>query len=66
MIALHRNLQQQTKPALSNPHRRTGKFERLIPRPSRERWILLGIWAFVVLSFAAFFYCGFLLWARCH
>ena len=28
--------------------------------------LLLGIWAFVVMSFAAFFYCGFLLWAKCH
>ena len=66
MIALHRNVQQQTKPALSNPHRGTGESERRIPTLNREKWTLLGIWAFVILSFAAFFYCGFLLWARCH
>ncbi len=66
MIALHRNLQQDTKPALSNTQRGTGEPERGIPTLSREKWMLLGIWAFVLLSFAAFFYCGFLLWARCH
>ncbi len=66
MIALHRNVQQQTKPVLSNAHRETGESERRIPTLNREQWMLLAIWAFVVLSFAAFFYCGFLLWARCH
>lgn len=66
MIALHRNLQQHTTPALSNTHRGTGESERRIQTPSRGEWMLLGIWAFVVLSFAAFFYCGFLLWAKCH
>ena len=66
MIALHRNPQQHTTPALPNTHRGTGESEGRIPMPSRVKWILLGIWAFVVFSFAALFYCGFLLWARCH
>ncbi len=66
MIALHRNLQQHTKPAVSNTHFGTRESERRIPTLNREQWMLLAIWAFVVLSFAAFFYCGFLLWARCH
>jgi hypothetical protein len=36
------------------------------PNTSVQRnWEMLAILSFVVFSFAAFFFCGFILWARC-
>jgi hypothetical protein len=37
--------------------------------PSGSRhpdWTMVAIWTFVAFSFAAFFLCGFILWAKCR
>jgi hypothetical protein len=78
MIALQRNKDQRiTVPLLSNAHR----VKEGPKRPSREpesensprlemggdvNRVGLVIWGFVLFSFVAFFFCGWLLWAKCH
>jgi hypothetical protein len=78
MIALPRNNSQQiTTPLLSNARRVTRASERRSIEPESEsglcvekasdvNWVMLVIWGFVAFSFAAFFFCGFILWAKCH
>jgi hypothetical protein len=78
MITLQRNKDHRiTVPLLSNAHR----LKEGPKRPSIEpeikssprlatggdvNLVRLLIWGFVLISFVAFFFCGWLLWAKCH
>jgi hypothetical protein len=33
---------------------------------SHLNWAMLAIWGCVVLSFAAFFFAGYIIWVKCH
>lgn len=77
MITLHRNNGQQiTMAQRSNLYRMTVDSERravgprtFVPRSSKSApldWAMLAIWGCVVLSFAAFFLAGYIIWAKCH
>ena len=37
-----------------------------LSRSIRRNWEMIVIWSFVVLSFAVFLLCGFILWAKCQ
>jgi hypothetical protein len=40
-----------------------------VPRSSKSshlNWEMLVIWSFVVFSFAALFFAGYIIWGRCH
>jgi len=32
----------------------------------RPNWEMVALWSFVVVSFAALFSCGLIIWAKCH
>jgi hypothetical protein len=39
------------------------------PRPSNSNhlnWEMFAIWSFVVVSFAALFIAGYVIWVKCH
>ena len=78
MMALHRNNGRQiTTAMLSNARRVTQDSRRQLFAPengsgprvektSHVNWELLMIWSFVVFSFAAFFFCLWVISAKCH
>jgi len=78
MLALRRNNgPQKTTPLLSNPHRVTEHSKPRSSEPENQSSrrvetsgdvnpVMLLVWGFVLFSFAALFFCGWLLWAKCH
>ncbi len=78
MIALQRNKDQRiTIPPPSNTHRVTEGPKRPSSAPESEssprletggdvNRVKLVMWGFVLISFVTFFFCGWLLWAKCH
>jgi len=37
-----------------------------VPSKVGVDWAMLAIWGCVVLSFAAFFFAGYIVWVKCH
>ena len=38
----------------------------LLNRSIDRNWEMFVIWGFVVVSFAAFFFAGYIIWVKCH
>jgi len=43
-----------------------GAFVPRSNKSSHMNWEMFAIWSFMVVSFAAFFYVVYMIWARCH
>jgi hypothetical protein len=49
--------------------RRPIELRVFVPRSNKSshlNWEMLVIWSFVAFSFAALFFAGYIIWARCH
>ena len=77
MTELHPNHSHQvTTDLLSKVCQVTEDSERLpieprafVPRSNKSshlNWVMLVIWSFVVVSFAALFFAGYVIWAKCQ
>jgi hypothetical protein len=45
---------------------RTSDSAPLLNRSIHRNWEMFVIWSFVVVSFAALFVAGYVIWAKCH
>jgi len=64
------DLGSETRRVTNHSERHPTKQERATSPPphetSRLNWEMLVIWSFVVFSFAALFFAGYVIWAKCQ